>query len=256
VIGNAYTTTTCASVTTGPTSVDTCSQTPPVVANSFVRIICTGITPGSQAYATTGGPDGSVWFTEYNGRHVGKFDLVTKLASEYGPLLSPATSIAAGPDGNVWFAERSIDGTSTVVGRITPAGVITEFTATPVTGVVRALVTGADGRVWFVKDGFGGPAVGKIDPATGTFTSYSSGLKGAFTLFGGIALGGDGNVWFTEYLNGLIGRITPSGAISEFGGIAANAQLNAISPGPAVAGLPTLWVTDPTGKSIAKVVLH
>ena len=42
----------------------------------------------------------------------------------------------------------------------------------------------------------------------------------------------------------------------EFGGIAANAQLNAISPGPVVGGLPTLWVTDPTGKSIAKVVLH
>ena len=118
------------------------------------------------------------------------------------------------------------------------------------------MTTGADGRVWFVKDGFGGPAVGKIDPASGTFTTYGSGLKGAFTLFGGIALGGDGNVWFTEYLNGLIGRITPAGVISEFGGIAANAQLNAISPGPAVGGLPTLWVTDPTGKSIAKVALH
>ncbi len=239
-----------------PTSVAACSQTPPDAGNSFIRIICTGITPGSQAYATTSGADGNVWFTEYNGIHIGKFDLVSKLASEYGPLLTPATSITAGPDGKVWFAERSDDGTTSIVGNITPAGVITEFKTTPVSGVVRALTTGADGRVWFVKDGFGGPAVGKIDPATGAITTYSTGLKGAFTLFGGIAAGGDGNIWFTEYLNGLIGRITPAGVISEFGGIAANAQLNAISPGPQVGGFNTLWVTDPTGKSIAKVTLH
>ena len=115
---------------------------------------------------------------------------------------------------------------------------------------------GADGRVWFVKDGFGGPAVGRIDPATGAFTTFMGGLNGAFTLFGGIALGGDGNVWFTSYYDGLIGRVTPAGVITEFTGVAPNAQLNAITAGPQVAGSNTLWVTDPTNKSIAKLTLR
>jgi len=178
------------------------------------------------------------------------------MATEFGPLQSPATSIAAGPDGNVWFAERALDGSSTVIGRVTPAGVITEYKATPVIGAVRAMSPGADGNVWFVKDGQGGPAVGKIDPASGTVTLYSSGLNGAFTLFGGMALGGDGNVWFTSYYDGLIGRVTPAGVIKEFPGVAPNAQLNAIAAGPQIAGSNTLWVTDPTNKSIAKLTLR
>ena len=256
VIGNAYTTTTCPTTTVGPTAVDTCALTPPDSTNAFTRIVCTGITPGSQAYKIVAGGDGNLWFTEYNGTHVGRFDVTTKLATEFGPLTSRATAIAAGPDGNVWFAERSSDGSSSVVGRITPAGVLTEFKTTPVPGAIAALSAGADGHVWFVKDGFGGPAVGRIDPATGLFTTFSSGLNGAFTLFGGMTLGGDGNVWFTSYFDGLIGRVTPAGVISEFTGVAPNAQLNAISPGPQVGGANTLWVTDPTNKSIARLTLR
>jgi streptogramin lyase len=256
VAGNDFTTTTCPTTTVGPTPVDTCALTPPDSTNAFTRIVCTGITPGSQAYKIVAGPDGNLWFTEYNGTHVGRFDVTTKLATEFGPLQRPATSIAGGPDGNVWFAERSSDGSSSLVGRVTPAGVITEYQATPVPGSIAALSGGADGQVWFVKDGFGGPAVGRIDPTTGLFTTFSSGLNGAFTLFGGMTLGGDGNVWFTSYFDGLIGRVTPAGVISEFSGVAPNAQLNAITAGPQIAGSNTLWVTDPTNKSIARLTLR
>ena len=38
--------------------------------------------------------------------------------------------------------------------------------------------------------------------------------------------------------------------------MAPNAQLNAITAGPQVAGSNTLWVTDPTNKSIAKLTLR
>ncbi|MDQ6640569.1 MAG: hypothetical protein M3Z15_13025 [Pseudomonadota bacterium] len=255
-LANSYTTTTCPTNTIGPNSVTTCTLDPPVAGNSFIRTVCTGITPGSQAYKITTGPDGNLWFTEYNGLRLGKFDVATKLATEYASLQGPATSIAAGPDGNLWFAERSGDGSTSVLGRITPAGVITEYKTTPVPGSIVALTAGADGHVWFVKDGYGGPGVGRIDPATGAFTLYMSGLNGAFTLFGGITLGGDGNVWFTSYFDGLVGRVTPAGVISEFTGVAPNAQLNAITAGPQIGGANTLWVTDPTNKSIAKLTLR
>ena len=256
ILANGYTTTTCPTTTVGPNSVATCALIDPVSANSFVRTVCTGITPGSQAYKITAGPDGNLWFTEDTGTRIGTFNPTTMMATEFGPLTSPASSITAGPDGNVWFAERAIDGSSSVIGRVTPAGVITEFKTTPVPGSIVAMTAGADGHVWFVKDGFGGPAVGRVDPATGTFTTFSAGLNGAFTLFGGITLGGDGNVWFTSYFDGLVGRVTPAGVISEFAGVAPNTQLNAIAAGPQIAGANTLWVTDPTNKSIAKLTLR
>jgi len=230
--------------------------TPPDATNNFVRTVCTGITPGSQAYAIVTGPDGNLWFTEYTGMRIGVYNVTTKLATEFGPLQSPATSIAPGPDGNVWFAERAIDGSSTVIGRVTPAGVITEYKATPVIGAVRAMSPGADGNVWFAKDGQGGPAVGKIDPASGSVTLYSNGLNGVFTLFGGMTRGGDGNVWFTSYFDGMIGRVTPAGTITEYAAVAPNTQLNAITAGPQIGGANTLWVTDPTNKAIAKLTLR
>jgi len=256
IAANNYTTTTCPTTTIGPNGVDTCTSTPPDASNSFVRTVCTGITPGSQAYMVVAGPDGNLWFTEYTGMRIGVFNPTTRMATEFGPLQSPATSIAAGPDGNVWFAERSLDGLSTLIGRVTPAGVITEYKATPVVGSIRAMTAGADGNVWFVKDGQGGPAVGRVDPATGAATLFSTGLNGAFTLFGGMTLGGDGNVWFTSYFDGLIGRVTPAGTITEYTGVAPNTQLNAITAGPQVGGANTLWVTDPTNKSIAKLTLR
>jgi virginiamycin B lyase len=221
-----------------------------------VRIVCKGITPGSQAYVATTGPDGNVWFTEYNGPRIGRFDVTAQTATEFGPLQAPATSITAGPDGNVWFAESSPYTSSSLIGRVTPSGQITEFTANVVNGTIVAMTTGADGRIWFAKSGFGGPAIGRVDPATGNVTLFTNGLSGAFTLFGGITAAGDGNVWFTDYSDGLIGRITPAGMISLFGGVLPNVQLNAITAGPQVGGFNTLWVTDPNAKSIARVTLH
>ena len=97
VLANGYTTTTCPTTTIGPTSVATCTSEPPVTANAFIRIVCTGITPGSQAYKITTGPDGNLWFTEYNGPRLGKFDVTTKLATEFGPLQSPATRSLPAP---------------------------------------------------------------------------------------------------------------------------------------------------------------
>jgi len=71
-----------------------------------------------------------------------------------------------------------------------------------------------------------------------------------------MTLGGDGNVWFTSYFDGLIGRVTPAGTITEYAGVAPNTQLNAIAAGPQIGGANTLWVTDPTNKAIAKLTLR
>jgi streptogramin lyase len=52
--------------------------------------------------------------------------------------------------------------------------------------------------------------------------STVGGVATSFTIQGsnpsprGIAVGPDGNLWFTEYYDGYIGRITPNGVITRF----------------------------------------
>src|SRR5262245_33299819 len=124
-----------------------------------------------------------------------------------------ATAITGGPDGNLWFTDP-VAGT---VGRITPAGQVTEF---PTPGIsAGAIAAGPDGNLWFVENALtfaGNPAVGRITPA-GQVTTFT--LPDDFTQPSRITAGPDGNVWFTEsiYPSGeKVGRITPAGQIAEF----------------------------------------
>ena len=54
-----------------------------------------------------------------------------------------------GPDGNIWFTEPS----QFTIGKITPAGVITEVTRTSAGAVPSKITTGPDGNLWFTEVG-------------------------------------------------------------------------------------------------------
>jgi hypothetical protein len=75
-------------------------------------------------------------------------------------------AIALGPDGNMWFAD---DGGPQAIGRITPSGVITEFskglasTAKHGTGILD-ITAGPDGDMWFIGKG---DTIGLIGTGTG-----------------------------------------------------------------------------------------
>ena len=113
--------------------------------------------------------------------------------------------IAAGPDGNLWFTE----GGANKIGRITPAGVITEFPVPADTG--PGIVAGPDGNLWFVEQN--GNRIGRITPE-GFVTEFP--VPTSASAPSGIAAGPDGNLWFTELQGQNIGRITPAGVITEF----------------------------------------
>jgi virginiamycin B lyase len=63
------------------------------------------------------------------------------------PANNQLDSITTGPDGNLWFTDT---GTKSV-GRITPAGVVTEFVVTDATGTLGGIAAGADGNIWFTE---------------------------------------------------------------------------------------------------------
>jgi streptogramin lyase len=120
-------------------------------------------------------------------------------------LGSQPDAIAAGPDGNLWFTEFS----GNQIGRITPAGMITEFPVT--TGdTPSGIAAGADGNMWFIESR--PRLIGQINPATGAMTFASQPLTGFPRA---ITAGPDGNLWVAE-TNGDIGQITTAGVVSEF----------------------------------------
>jgi streptogramin lyase len=67
--------------------------------------------------------------------------------------------------------------------------------------------------------------------------------------FGGLAVGPDGNVWFTEPSGDQIGRINPSGAISEFPLPISNAEPSGIVAGPDG----NLWFTQANAAAIGRI---
>src|SRR5450755_1252800 len=117
------------------------------------------------------GPDGNLWF------HAGlKVDRITRAGhiTKFGgapPLDVGSSNIVTGPDGNLWFTLWG----EGAVGRITPAGRVTEFSVrNAVPGSEPELggeiVPGADGNLWFAD--FAG-AIGRITPS-GQITEFSA----------------------------------------------------------------------------------
>src|SRR5260370_39590475 len=76
--------------------------------------------------------------------------------------------IAAGSDGNLWFTEQTYNN----IGRITPAGTLTEF-AVPLTnftgGSFESIAAGPDGNLWFAENAVS--KIGRITPG-GVVTEF------------------------------------------------------------------------------------
>jgi streptogramin lyase len=120
--------------------------------------------------------------------------------------------ISAGSDGNVWFTEEN----GNRIGRITPGGAITEFTAGLSSGALPSEITaGPDGRLWFTESGTN--KIGAINPATGQITEYGPTTAPPDGITAGPATDPQ-SLWFTEYSSGgtsRIGRITTAGTITD-----------------------------------------
>jgi virginiamycin B lyase len=107
-------------------------------------------------------------------------------------------AITAGPDGAVWFTEQYAN----KIGRITTAGVPTEFTI-PAGNAPRVITAGPDGALWFAEF----TAIGRIT-TTGFITRFA--IPTANSGAEGITEGPDGSLWFTESkLEVLAGSLPP-----------------------------------------------
>jgi streptogramin lyase len=164
---------------------------------------------------------------------------ITEFSKGITPHAGPS-SITAGPDGNLWFIEALGD----QIARITPAGVVTEFSSG--TYGAQDITTGPDGNLWFTE--YAGDRIGRITTA-GVVTEFGSGIS-RDSEPNGITTGPDGNLWFTESWGARIGRITTAGVVTEFStGITVDSRPGGITAGPDG----NLWFTEEVGKRIGRI---
>ena len=119
------------------------------------------------------------------------------------PSGSDARSIVQGPDGNLWFTLPEVN----KIGRITPAGVVTEFSL-PVAGSHPCgIAAGPDGNLWFTQTAREG-VLGRITPG-GVITEFSGPNPYQSVQSGSCDLvaGPDGMLWIGEAGRGGLGTL-------------------------------------------------
>jgi streptogramin lyase len=210
-------------------------------------------------YAITAGPDGNIWLTtSVGGGHpdfilrIGPGDTVTPFQAGVriggGVFGTGPERITSGPDGNLWFTEFWTNR----IGRMTPAGVLTEFPIPTPDSAPRGIVTGPDGNLWFVESAFLHTAIARMTTA-GVVTEYPLGGSATDQLQPvEIVTGADGNLWFNQphpsAPQGEVGRITPSGGL----------MLVALPNGGRPSGLAVgpdgnIWFTDSGANVVGRI---
>jgi streptogramin lyase len=197
---------------------------------------------GGPNVGMTAGPDGNMWIASGN---------VTKLQLDGGTTTyavpgANAIAITSGPDGNLWFTEPFAND----VGRVTPAGTVTEFPVPTQGALPWGIVAGTDGKLWFTE--LSPTQIATIDPSTQVIVERP---VPAITLqyYTTIAWGSDHDLWFSAFgaalEQPLLVRMTPAGVATAF------LLTNSSGPTNVVAGASgDLWFSD-YNDSVARVLV-
>jgi virginiamycin B lyase len=158
--------------------------------------------------------------------------------------------IAGGPDGNVWFTIRGSGslGVGSISGKI---GRITPAGTIDVFPLVTSpldITSGPDGNLWITED-----CTGPVFPCFGRIGRMTpSGGLTEFQLSAGVPFritsGPDGALWYTSFAANKIGRIGTDGSILEFPLLAGS------GPGDIVSGPDgNLWFTESGSNRIGRI---
>lgn len=173
-------------------------------------------------YAIAMGPEGNVWFTEYQGDSIGR---MTPGGEVKRFPIAPdgiAERLTAGPDAAVWFTDPK----GNRIGRIAIDGKI-KYVDLPTPGCGPTGITlGSDGLIYFTEHAASRIGRMSIDGTLAEFTLRTKSGPAEITA------GHDGAVYFIEDRAGRIGRIGKDGKIREFAIPTGHSVPSAITSGP------------------------
>jgi streptogramin lyase len=180
-----------------------------------------------------------MWFTDQGDNTIGRIGTDGTI-SKFGPTTAQPRTMAMGADGDMYFTELDR------IGRINPyTQAIDEFTAGLPLGSLPGFITrgpASDNDLWFSDLGthelgtitFPGGAISEI-PVDGS--PYA------------VAIGPDGNVWYTRTDNDSVEAITTAGTVVGDYPLASGANPRSIGVGPDG----NLWVTENSGNQVARI---
>ena len=173
-------------------------------------------------YAIAMGPEGNIWFTEYQGDSIGR---MTPSGEVKRFPIAPdgiAERLTAGPDAAVWFTDPQ----GNRIGRIAIDGKV-KYVALPTPQCGPTGITlGADGMIYFTEHAASRIGRMSIDGTLAEFTLRAKSGPAEITT------GHDGAVYFIEDKAGRIGRISKDGKIREFAIPTEHSIPSAITSGP------------------------
>jgi virginiamycin B lyase len=187
---------------------------------------------GSNPFAITAGADGNLWYT--SNHKIGIVTITGSISEVDAPMQADMPAATRGSDGNVWFLESGISVPQVV--RVTPARTFREYIVPTQYSNPQAIAAGPDGNIWFTEVG----KVGRLN-ANGSVTDFATPSN---SVAADMTNGPDGNVWYCQGA-GLLGRVTPTGTVTEF-------TLNGWCAGIAVGSDGNLWFTDPSANHIGR----
>ena len=203
-----------------------------------------GVTPGFSANSVpegiAAGPDGNLWFTEFNahalGAGPGRIARITPAGAvtEFTrPGLDRPLLIAPGPDDNLWFTAAS------GLGPITPAGVVSQYTYpySTLPGFTffsqYGIAAGADGNIWLTDLNAAG-GIARISPGPAAVTAPASDITAtAATLNGSVRPNGQTTALHFQYgpTTSYGSRTPDAGAGSALASQRVAAAVSGLSPG-------------------------
>jgi len=212
-----------------------------------------------QLWGVAAGPDGNVWFTEYNNHAIGRMKTDgtggVAFSTPLGltnPTDSPSfqgsypSEITVGPDGNLWYADEGGDRIGMVPINVTNSSQIQEFVLNSGAGPC-GITAGPDGNVWFAEQD--GDYIGKISlqPATyGSITYYATPMADTNEMTSAL-----GVLWVTEAVPNRIAKVTVDGSFTEYNIPTAGADPYGIHLGPDG----NVWFTENFGNRIGQIVV-
>ena len=172
---------------------------------------------GYGALYLAAGSDGNIWFSDWN-YAIFRGPVTATSAADFVRFSIPTnkpSGIIDGGDGNMYFDYSYFSGPASVSITSTP-GPITPFDF-GIGGSSGVPVIGPDGRIWTAA-GQGGccyvPYIAAVP--TGVSANHSSSTFTPGVNVNGVAVGSDGNIWYSESGANQIGRIAPGAtAVSQ-----------------------------------------
>jgi streptogramin lyase len=123
---------------------------------------------------------------------------------------SQPRAITVGSDGNMWFTESS-DVLPAVIGRITPAGAVTEFPVNCNFCILTDIVQGPPGVLYFTSNN---AELGRI--TTAGVVQAAVPMPDSSALAGNLAFHG-GDIWITDFNNNVVWRyVISTGVFTQF----------------------------------------